>query len=488
MMARQILNAGFLLLITLLVAGVGCLGGSNSDGGPYQGSCPQGSEYNPVTGKCQPRGGGGGDTGFDASDTNGTLEDSGGQQDTNTGGDDTGTSILCDTGLDVCSGQCVDLNTNPDYCGNCNTSCTSDQQCVNGTCSSQPIDCREEACVGFTYCNLSTGECKDGCASASQCGDNEVCDVSTHACKCDTGYHDCSGTCVPDDSIDTCGDRCSTCPSTADTNAFCIDSQCKEMEKFTAVHAGEDHTCAIQVSGTVACWGREAEGQAVDQTDIFKQLDAGEDHNCGVLDDDTVFCWGGNDYDQATAPTGTFSQVSAGARHSCGVTTSGDLECWGSEWRYGTIPTSDTYTQVAAGNYHNCALTSAQEIVCWGDDGYDKLDAPTTGTYDQITAGWRHTCALATDGTVDCWGGSKTANSPTGTFTQISCEAYDCCGLKDDQSAHCWAMGNDTAPDDKPGPFIQVTAGEDFACGVDADGFVECWGSDSYGQATPPSP
>ena len=50
------------------------------------------------------------------------------------------------------------------------------------------------------------------------------------------------------------------------------------------------------------------------------------------------------------------------------------------------------------------------------------------------------------------------------------------------------ATATAAAPEPKSaGEFASVSAGNGHTCEVRSDGYVECWGSDAYGQATPPS-
>ena len=104
------------------------------------------------------------------------------------------------------------------------------------------------------------------------------------------------------------------------------------------------HTCAILDDGSVACWGRNTNGELGDGTTIDRtaptQTDSlgigrtavyiasGWDHTCAILDDGSVACWGDNLYGQLgdgtvsdrTTPTQTSSlglgrtavQISAG--------------------------------------------------------------------------------------------------------------------------------------------------------------------------------
>lgn len=146
----------------------------------------------------------------------------------------------CPAGKTDCHGECVDTTSDPDHCGGCDQACDPGEVCENSSCEAGP-DCRTEACPGGYYCNINTGECLPGCASDSHCGENAHCDIATHECTCNTGYHDCSGTCRPDDSIDSCGDRCVPCPSDPHGDVSCQDAQRCWTDCHMGYHFCTDH-------------------------------------------------------------------------------------------------------------------------------------------------------------------------------------------------------------------------------------------------------
>jgi hypothetical protein len=43
--------------------------------------------------------------------------------------------ISCSAGLSLCSGQCVDTNTDAHHCGSCATKCKSPSACLAGKCT-----------------------------------------------------------------------------------------------------------------------------------------------------------------------------------------------------------------------------------------------------------------------------------------------------------------------------------------------------------------
>ena len=58
-------------------------------------------------------------------------------------------------------------------------------------------------------------------------------------------------------------------------------------------------------------------------------MSSGSFHTCEVDSSGAVQCWGYNSSSQSSPPSGTFVQVSAGSYHSCGIDSSGSVQCWG---------------------------------------------------------------------------------------------------------------------------------------------------------------
>ena len=135
----------------------------------------------------------------------------------------------------------------------------------------------------------------------------------------------------------------------------------------------------------------------------FQQVSAGQDHTCGVLTSGEVACWGRNANGEATPPEGTFRQVSAGLFHTCGVKTDGEVDCWGWDDDGQATPPEATFKRVSAGNYHTCGVLTSDEVACWGADWNGQSSLPE-GTFRQEWLTWDNTCGVMTDDEVSCWG------------------------------------------------------------------------------------
>jgi alpha-tubulin suppressor-like RCC1 family protein len=230
----------------------------------------------------------------------------------------------------------------------------------------------------------------------------------------------------------------------------------------TAFESGATHTCALLTGGTMACWGRNDQGQLGDGTTTdahtpvavvgisgATSFDGSELHTCAVVSGG-VQCWGGNFQGElgngTTTPSlspvpvtgiSTATAVSLGAFHSCARLSDGTVRCWGNnqDGQLGDGTTEDRHSPVAVsgittatsvgaaiggggGGEHTCAVLSGGSVRCWGandqgqlGDGNRTIDPVATSvavlgitSAAQVAGGGWHTCARLTGGSVRCWG------------------------------------------------------------------------------------
>jgi hypothetical protein len=92
----------------------------------------------------------------------------------------------------------------------------------------------------------------------------------------------------------------------------------------SAISAGDNLTCGIQVGGTLACWGNNAAGQSSLPTGSFTAVSAGGFHACGLGTGGTVTCWGQNSEGQAnpriTTPVPPGGTLGVPYLHAMGTT------------------------------------------------------------------------------------------------------------------------------------------------------------------------
>ncbi|NOY93235.1 MAG: hypothetical protein GXP55_18775, partial [Deltaproteobacteria bacterium] len=233
------------------------------------------------------------------------------------------------------------------------------------------------------------------------------------------------------------------------------------LERVTALAAGEHHSCAI-VDGQVLCWGAGARGQlgdggfvdrlaptAVEALQDVVALGAGRAHSCALLASGSVWCWG-EDADaelgrgQITRPEGADPTPAAvvglvdvrslhvGWGHACALNAAGEARCWGradafqlGDRRGGeqasvsatpVLAEVEDVRDVAAGAMHTCFALGSGRVRCVGAGYHGQLgaggqtphrrpvDVPGLAHVVAVAAGQSHSCALLESDEVRCWG------------------------------------------------------------------------------------
>ena len=263
----------------------------------------------------------------------------------------------------------------------------------------------------------------------------------------------------------------------------------RQIWNYTAISAGNLHSCAIRSDGSVICWGSGDAGQTGAPDGTYKAVSTGNQHSCAISTDDTLTCWGDDQDGQANPPIGTYIAVSAGNRHSCAISTDDTLDCWGWNEDGQADPRIGTYKAVAAGWQHSCAISTDDTLDCWGLSEDGQADRPN-GTYKAVAAGWRHSCAIRTTGYIDCWGLSENgqADPPNGTFTSISAGWKHSCAISIDGSLKCWGLNHEGQTNTPESTYTHITAGWSHSCAIRTDGILTCWGWNEHGQTTQPEP
>ena len=174
-----------------------------------------------------------------------------GQDDAGDEHDDDGeSSDDCDEHLSSCDGRCVDPQTDPAHCGDCENSCgpggtcveaecfdpcnnTCDgitEVCVSGTCECRPgFDRCDGACVDLDIDATNCGECDETCTEVEE-GEQELhlCELGEcieHDIPCSAGLTQCGQSCVDLQSHPL---HCNACDRTCDADQVCIDGECLE--------------------------------------------------------------------------------------------------------------------------------------------------------------------------------------------------------------------------------------------------------------------
>jgi hypothetical protein len=347
------------------------------------------------------------------------------------------------------------------------------------------------ACVDENIDPNNCGACSKSCGSGNVCSNANCCPTATP-------YY------------------CGGC----NTFANCV------LKSGGHIAAGPEHTCAINPSGALKCWGYGGDGelgnsatstyntpQAVTTlTSGVATVSAWYEGNCAVTTAGTPYCWGYNGYG-AVGNGNTTSPVSSPALICNGSSCSSKLSgaaLIGGGGIYGA----------------NCVLLSSGAIDCAGNNEWGSMLNGTTGftTYDyatttQITSGaiyvggggsnyYGALCAVMSSGSVKCWGyapdglgdgvntmsGSAVTVSGISGAVQVSVGEENICVIEQGGVLKCWGYGYYGANGDGTsttwstpvtaslGSVVAVSVGSEFTCAVTSAGAVYCIGYNSYGQ------
>jgi alpha-tubulin suppressor-like RCC1 family protein len=206
---------------------------------------------------------------------------------------------------------------------------------------------------------------------------------------------------------------------------------------FTSVSAGGTHTCALDTTGAIWCWGEngnaQAGGRGPDRCDLL--LDGFHDVPCAKRP-------------RRVPGDQQWTMVSAGGRHTCALDADGRAWCWGdNRWFATGAPATEHCESPDRRGTNHCHLVPVKVV--------------TESTFTTISAGYQHTCALTPGGTAMCWG----MGGP-GVLGE---------GFLDEERL----MGA-TEVANVP-PLLALAPGTAFTAALDSSGQVWAWGQRDYG-------
>jgi alpha-tubulin suppressor-like RCC1 family protein len=283
------------------------------------------------------------------------------------------------------------------------------------------------------------------------------------------------------------------------------------------VSVGYYHSCAVEASGTVKCFGYNEFGEsggsnlgngqfapptAINLGGKAVSVAASDYASCAVLEGGAAKCWGAGDDGQLGDGLSTDSAtpvnvalgaparaVAQSAISFCALLENGGVQCWGGGGG-GGVGTGDpadhpTPVSVDIGNHRAvsivggyskiCVVTDDGQLWCWGSNGYDEISesaGSTVYTATQIDLGgasakaaaadYEHICIVTATGTVKCWGANYYGQLGDGTTDPQPVSTPVTVNLGE--------------------PAVAITVGWYHSCAQLQSGAVKCWGYNDYGQ------
>lgn len=289
------------------------------------------------------------------------------------------------------------------------------------------------------------------------------------------------------------------CPQgqTCDLDSLTCYTEPPVTAKFTAISAGDAHTCAIDPSHALWCWGRNNLGQLgvgdaddrlvptrVGADSDWFAVEADGDATCGLRGSGELWCWGDDlvggtqtNVPKQVTPAQPFKSFSLDDRGMCALDVSGGVWCRFYNDQPQLVPLDVTpiasVSQLAVGAFHQCVIDGAQHLWCWGSNNAcalgigapcDDQTAPVmlAGTWKQVALSSYQSCAIDTNDKLWCWGDcdqdQATPDEATGAGYCVSPTQ----------------IGGDS--------YSAVVTGDGHTCALRADGAVVCLGRNLEGQ------
>ena len=249
--------------------------------------------------------------------------------------------------------------------------------------------------------------------------------------------------------------------------------------KFVAIDTNVGHTCALTVTGDVYCWGSNANGELgqptgamgvslttrgllVNNGNKYKAVATGGMHTCAIQQSGLLDCWGDNQSFQLTGNTNPaklitvtpkvpllfnhgVSLIAAGASSTCAENAYQDAVCWGSPANNTAVTAANAghyalrpaYTQSIATELDSCGpaactrtcLTDLGGGLFCGNWRANALPAQLTEvpwpkgvpviSYRQVDVGPNHVCAVTSKDDVWCFGFNSFGQFGTGTVSNV---------------------------------------------------------------------
>jgi len=351
--------------------------------------------------------------------------------------------------------------------------------------------------------------------------------------------------------------HCGACGRACDPGLACFEESCIP-DRVVQISASTESLCGVWASGAAWCMGHNTCGEIGDGTFEPRnrpvrvvglppavQISPGYGATCAVTRTGSVYCWGADAEALGRHRDGSLGtpaqvwriagavDVTVSCPGQCAVLASGEVTCSGAagcgyprEFTYPpyppeSVPGLTDAVEVGTAGGVQCARRRARQVSCWGVATYGGLGdgsvmsrcepGAVTGLRDALALGrGARRCAVRRSGQVVCWGprldgmGEESDAVPApveGITDAVAVSASDrhMCAVRGDGEVVCRGRNEhgelgDGTTDDRfvPAPVaglggaVQVTTGAGFSCALRRSGEVACWGA--LPCWTPPDP
>jgi len=267
---------------------------------------------------------------------------------------------------------------------------------------------------------------------------------------------------------------------------------------FGRITAGERHSLAFRVNGTVFGWGRSSLNTIPASATNVAAVGEGDFHVLFVRTNGTVGGWGSNSFHQIDIPASATNvvAVAGGSKHSVALRRNGTIAAWGDNF-YGQTnvpPSATNVVAIAAAENYTLASRADGTVFGWGSNNPGRTKIPISATnVVSVAAGQSHGLALRADGTVVAWGpdlyGETEIPASATNVVAIAAGAYHTLALRADGTvAGCGLdINGQTDIPANASNVVAIAAGGYHSLALRADGTVVAWGLNDMGQINVPA-
>jgi len=251
-----------------------------------------------------------------------------------------------------------------------------------------------------------------------------------------------------------------------------------------------ERSCGVWDDGSLQCWGEDVGDRAVaTEGTLLRAVSLGDYHGCGIAVDGVTLCWGSIEGRPFAAPSLDLISLRAVGKQQCGLTTVGSVVCWGVESNVDRVFGRGFVTFDVGLHGAICGIDADGAMQC--DGGIPVPLAPPDDRFTHISVGESRACGVTVDGEVLCFGHRvdehRQASADGVRFVEVGIANDGGCNLREDSELRCWGRLAAAGAVPVRDPLSTIAVGESHACAISTNGKPVCWGSNTRGQARPPS-
>ena len=261
-------------------------------------------------------------------------------------------------------------------------------------------------------------------------------------------------------------------------------------QRMVSIAVAWERSCGIWDDGSMQCWGDDlGEREVIARGTLLREISLGDYHGCGIGVDGVTRCWGSIEGRPFAAPSLELVSLKADGKQQCGLTVAGSVVCWSLGTQVDRAFGSGFVTFDVGLHGAICGIDPQGVIAC--DGGIPAPLEPPDERFVQVSVGESRTCGVTVDGDVLCFGyrtyDHRQESFDEVRFVEVGVANDGGCNLREDGELNCWCRLAASGVVPVRDSLSTIAVHESHGCAISTDGTPVCWGSNTRGQARPPT-